>query len=38
MKQFISTYVPEAHRSQALAIYDMLPSIPQIPEMAPDEK
>ena len=38
MKQFISTYVPEAHRTQALAIYDMLPSIPQIPEMAPDEK
>ena len=38
MKQLITTYVPEAQRTQALAMYDMLPSIPQIPEMAPDEK
>ena len=38
MKEYISTRVPEAYRDQAFWLYNMIPAIPQMPEMAPEKQ
>ena len=37
MKGWITEKVPEQYRDKALEIYNKLPSMPQMPEMAADK-
>ena len=38
MKEFLEKSVPENYRGHALALYQMVPAIPQLPEMAPEKQ